>query len=215
MKKLSLILLAMVLFLIFGFILADSFGYMDPEKWQGWLKGVQSSSQGRIFVAVTILGLLMIDLLLPVPSSLVMAFSGMFLGVWIGGVVSFLGAILAACMGFGLCRWGGQAAFKRLIGNQDLSRINRWFSQYGVYAIIISRPIPMLTEILSCLAGLTAIRFRIFLVSSILGTLPICFVYSYVGSKGDITDPWLAIWIAILIPALGWLITRRITGGMR
>lgn len=213
MKKFILIALGMMLFFSLLFIMADHFGFMEPQKIEGLFEGLHNSS-GRLIVAAAVVVLLFVDLLLPVPSSVTMAFSGMFLGLWIGGAVSFLGAMTAACGGFWFCRWGGQGVFKRLVGKKDMVRIDSWFRQYGVYAIIISRPIPMLTEILSCLAGLSDLRFRTFLFSSILGTLPICFVYSYVGSRGSITDPWPAVWVAILIPAFGWLATKRIKGSV-
>ncbi len=214
MKRFSIIIAAMLAFFTVGFLVADHFGYMDPEKVHQWFAGLQQTSRGQMAVAGIISGLLAVDLILPIPSSVIMAASGMLLGVWIGGIASFLGAILAACSGFWICRRGGRRVFRRLIGNQETRRIDRWFSKYGVYAIIISRPIPMLTEILSCLAGLSALRFRTFLLSSILGTLPICFVYSYFGSRGDITDPWPAVWVSIVIPAIGWVIARRIKGNV-
>jgi uncharacterized membrane protein YdjX (TVP38/TMEM64 family) len=81
-----------------------------------------------------------------------------------------------------------------------------WFKKYGVYAIIISRPIPMLTEILSCTAGLYHFPVRSFLAASVLGTLPICFVYSYFGNQGSITNPWPLVCVAVVVPALGWLV---------
>ena len=154
------------------------------------------------------IGLLTIDLLLPVPSSIVMALSGKLLGTWWGGAASFAGAMLAAAIGYGACRRWGESAFRRLIGGADRERVRAWFQRYGVYAIILSRPVPMLTEILSCLAGLSAMRARTFFGAAVLGTLPICFVYSYVGSRGSLTDPWPAIWIALAIPAAGWLLVR-------
>jgi len=213
MNKLILVVSVMVLFFTIGFLVADHLSYMDPKTIQAWFDSVERSGYGRLAIGGIIAGLLAVDLVLPIPSSVIMAISGMLLGVWTGGIASFLGAMLSACAGFLLCRWGGHTAFRRLIGQQDTHRIDRWFDRYGVYAIIISRPIPMLTEILSCLAGLAGLSFRSFLLASILGTLPICFIYSYVGSFGDITNPWPAIWIALLIPALGWVVVRRIRGG--
>lgn len=43
--------------------------------------------------------------------------------------------------------------------------------------------------------------------ASILGTLPICFVYSYFGNLGSPTNPWPLVWVSVIIPAIGWLIT--------
>jgi membrane protein DedA with SNARE-associated domain len=92
--------------------------------------------------------------------------------------------------------------------------VEHWFEDYGIAAIIISRPVPMLTEILSCLAGLSRVNVSSFTVASIAGTLPICIIYAYVGhlyglegleSKEGIVP---MIWVTIAIPAAGWLFTH-------
>jgi uncharacterized membrane protein YdjX (TVP38/TMEM64 family) len=137
-----------------------------------------------------------------------MTLSGKFLGFLLGSVVAFTGAMLAAWIGFFACRIGGKKLFIRLIGEKDISRFRTWFEKYGIFAIILSRPVPMLTEILSCLAGLSQVSPLTFTLAAICGTLPICFVYSYFGHISSIFNPWPAVWVALAIPALGWGVIR-------
>ncbi len=205
---------ALLLAVVFAalFFIAEKAGYTDPELVEEWIRGLGQSTGSSAIVAAIIIGLLVVDLLLPVPSSVVMAVSGMLLGPFIGGIVSFLGAMAAACLGFWACRLGGAKAYRRLVSEAEVGKSSDWFRRYGVIAIVVSRPIPMLTEILSCLAGLTELPFRTFFFAALLGTLPICFVYSIVGSLGDVGDPWPIVWISIAIPAVGWLVARRIKG---
>ena len=47
----------------------------------------------------------------------------------------------------------------------------------------LSRSVPMLTEIVSCAAGLARIPFRVFLALSVAGTLPLCAVYAWAGNR--------------------------------
>jgi 3-dehydroquinate synthase len=209
-KKLIVIALAMLLLFSALFILAEQAGYTDPEYMTGLVQRVQDAPGGTAAVAGLIVVLLAVDLLLPVPSSVVMTLSGTFLGPWLGTLVSFAGAMAAALAGFYACRAGGRTAFEHLVSQQEEDRITEWFRRRGTVAIILSRPVPMLTEILSCLAGLSELPGRTFIAAAALGTLPVCAVYAWAGSRWQIGNPWPAVWISLLVPAAGWLVARRL-----
>ncbi len=211
MKRIWITIFLMLTVFSLCFGLADHAGWTDPAFVQRQLAALHASPLGMWLAIGSILVLLGGDIILPTPSSIVMIASGKLLGPWLGGTVSFAGAMASALIGYGLCRWGGERVFQRLVGEQDISRLRRWFERYGIYAIILSRPVPMLTEILSCLAGLSAFRLRPYLGAVVLGTLPICFVYSVAGTRSEITDPWPAIWLALALPAAGWLLVRIFT----
>lgn len=198
----------MLVFFSVSFVVAEKMGWMSTEFIKPKLEAVRQSNGGMLAAFGVIIFLLVIDILLPVPSSVVMMLSGALLGAWLGGLASFIGAMAAAWIGFFGCRYGGARFFQRMVGNEDTGKVEQWFNDYGTAAIIISRPVPMLTEILSCLAGLSGVSAVRFSVASIAGTLPICFIYSYVGNKGILTDPMTAVWVAVLIPAAGWLFTH-------
>jgi uncharacterized membrane protein YdjX (TVP38/TMEM64 family) len=207
-----MLLIAVCLLAVFSsmFIVADHFGYTDEKYAQAELEKLHASENGQYLAAAVIVGLLAIDLLLPVPSSIVMSVSGMMFGAALGTLIGFAGSMLAAGLGFYACRWGGRRAFQKLIGSDDITAIDAWFQDYGVYAIVLSRPVPMMTEILSCLAGLTDIPARTFFLASALGHLPVCLIYAWFGSVSSIANPWPAACVALLIPALGWVVVRRI-----
>lgn len=198
----------MLVFFSVSFMIAEEMGWMSPDFIKPKLEAARESTGGIAAAFGLIVLLLIVDILLPIPSSVVMMLSGFLLGPWLGGVASFTGAMAAAWIGFFGCRYGGAAFFTRIVGKDDISKVEHWFNDYGIAAIIISRPVPMLTEILSCLAGLSKVNVWRFTLASIVGTLPICIVYSYFGSKGTLTDPWPAVWVAVLIPAVGWLFTH-------
>jgi uncharacterized membrane protein YdjX (TVP38/TMEM64 family) len=209
-KKLLLIALGLLAVFSVLYVLAEHAGYTDPAYVRGLVQGVRSSRGGLAAVAALVVVLLAVDLLLPVPSSVVMLLSGAFLGLWLGALVSFVGAMLAALLGFYACRLGGRSAFERLVGAGEEQRITDWFRRRGVLAVILSRPVPMLTEILSCLAGLSELRGRTFIAAAALGTLPVCLVYAWAGSRGGAGAPWTAVWVSLLAPATGWLVARRV-----
>jgi uncharacterized membrane protein YdjX (TVP38/TMEM64 family) len=212
MKRLLIIFIVLLIIFTGLFLLGENLGWFDPQYIEQFFSRFSGTFAGQIWTASAIVGLLGVDLILPIPSSLVMVLSGKLLGFLTGGITSFAGAMLAAIIGYFACYWGGTRIFTRLIKDKEADKVVAWFEKYGIYAIILSRPIPMLTEILSCTAGLYRFPFRLFLAASILGTLPICFVYSYFGNLGSVTNPWPLVWVSVIVPAIGWLITYFIKG---
>lgn len=207
MKRVALTVVGMVIFLALLFVLGESLGYTSEETVRGFIEQLNSSSGGRVMAAAAIIGLLVVDIVLPVPSSVVMTLSGAILGFWTGGIVSLTGAMLAAFIGFFGCRWGGRRVFARMVGEQDIEKVRAWFEDYGVVAIILSRPVPMLTEILSCLAGLSNVKPVTFTLAAVLGTVPVCLVFSWFGSMRS-NGLMPAVWVSVTIPAIGWVFTR-------
>lgn len=212
MKRLLVIFIILLVIFIGLYLLGENLGWLNPKYIEHFFSRFSGTFAGQIWTAFTIIVLLVVDLILPVPSSVVMALSGKLLGFWAGGAASFAGAMLAAVIGYFACYWGRVRIFNRVVKDKEADKVIAWFEKYGIYAIILSRPIPMLTEILSCTAGLYRFPFRLFLAASILGTLPICFVYSYFGNLGSPTNPWPLVWVAVIVPAIGWLITYFVKG---
>ena len=215
MKNVVVILVAAFAFLALGFVVAERAGWMEESRVRGWIVAAQLSPGGRIAAAGAVFGLLAADLALPVPSSVVMTLSGALLGVATGTVVSFAGAMTSALIGFGLCRRFGRRAFARMVGASDEARVDRFLRTYGAWGILLSRSVPMLTEVISCFAGLGSLSFRRFAGLTAAGTLPLCAVYAWAGSRGDANGFGWAVLLAFVLPALGfaflrWFERRRI-----
>ncbi len=205
------VVVSIVLLLSLLFIVAASVGWMETSWITGQFEALAERRHGRVIVGFVLLALLAADLVLPVPSSVLMTLAGFFLGVPLGTTVGFAGAMGSAIAGFWLCRRFGRRAFVRLVGDRDQARIEGWIDRYGAWAILLSRPVPMLTEVMSCVAGLGAMTFGRFVVLSAAGTLPICLVYAWAGSTSSGTSDlvWPLV-VALGIPAVGFLVVRRL-----
>lgn len=162
--------------------------------------------------ATIVIGLLAIDIFIPVPSSIVMVLSGAVFGVWWGALLAFLGSIGGEWLGFELARRYGAAWFSRFIGDEDeRRRLNRILATHGAAAVVVTRALPIVMETMSVVAGLSAMTRRTFLLASAIGTAPIVIVYAYAGAASRETGSLVpAIVILIAVAAGGWVWYRSI-----
>jgi uncharacterized membrane protein YdjX (TVP38/TMEM64 family) len=188
------------------FLMAASYGWTEERRVAAAIDAYASEGHGRISVGLAVVALLVADLALPIPSSLVMTLAGRFLGTGAGFACNLSGSLGASFLGYFLCRRFGRGAFARLFGSEDTRQAEALFSSFGPWAIALSRPVPMLTEIVSCLAGLTAMEVRSFVGLSVLGTAPISLAYAWLGheAKEPLGLQWPLV-IAFLLPAGGLL----------
>ena len=214
MKYFVSIAISLFLFFTFMFIVAEQAGWMESQWVTAKIEQIQEMPAGTALAGVAIAGLLTVDLLLPVPSSVLMTMAGAVLGFTLGWAANLVGAMGSAVLGFWLCRKWGKPMFDRLVNPRDAARITRFFERYGVWAILLSRSVPMLTEIISCLAGLSAMRGRLFFLVALLGTWPLCIVYAWAGDRalGASSLGW-AVVMAFVLPAIGFGILRLLGKG--
>lgn len=157
---------------------------------------------------LAVIGLLMSDLVLPIPATAVMSAAGYLYGGAIGGLLSAAGSFCAGMAGYGLARAFGRGVAVRLAGETELAAHETLFRRSGPWLVAASRWLPLLPEVISCLAGLTRMPFRVFALSLACGALPMGFTYAAIGAAGQ-ENPRLAIALSILAPPLLWLVARR------
>lgn len=205
MRLLLLFLVLASIVLIIFFIWGDSFlAVFSREGSIQWL-----SHYGDWAWATGIL-LLMTDLFLPLPATLIMSALGYIYGIVGGGLISTAGSFLAGSLGYWLCRMAGENAARRILGNKDLER-GKIIStkEIGILVVVLSRWLPVFPEVISCMAGLTRMNPARFHVALLCGSLPMGFVYAYVGYTG-VENPGLALALSALLPAVIWMFIRSV-----
>jgi uncharacterized membrane protein YdjX (TVP38/TMEM64 family) len=162
--------------------------------------------------AAAVIGLLAVDIFIPVPSSIVMVLSGAAFGVLWGSVLAFIGSIGGEWLGFELARKYGTSLSARFIGDSgERERLNRLLTTHGAAAVAVTRALPVVMETMSVIAGLSTMKRSTFLIASTLGTLPIVIVYAYAGAVSREMDSIVpAIVILIAVAAAGWVWYRAI-----
>lgn len=167
-----------------------------------WLQGFES------WAWAAAIGLLFLDFILPVPGTAVMSALGYVYGPIAGGLIASGGSILAGWFAYGLCRLLGPRAAVKLLGQKDYQRGVTLFSEAGGWIVAISRWLPLIPEIVACMAGLTRMSPLKFTLALACGSIPLGFVFAYIGSTGS-SNPTLAIILSAGIPPILWLVAKR------
>ena len=137
---------------------------------------------GGALAAVAGAGLLIADVFLPVPSSGVMLAHGALFGMVVGVALSLLGSLGAFAVAFGVGRTGSPAV-GRLVSDEERSRADRLLRRWGVLAIVVTRPVPILAETTAFVAGTSSLGWRPSLVAALLGLPPAALLYAAAGAR--------------------------------
>lgn len=151
--------------------------------------------------------LLMGDLLLPLPATLIMAGLGYLYGPIAGGLISVAGSFLSGSAGYWLCRLMGEKTAIKILGQKDFDRGTKISENVGGWVVALSRWLPVFPEVVACMAGLTRMPARKFHGALLCGSLPLGFTYAFVGYTG-VEYPGVALALSALLPPLLWWIIR-------
>lgn len=198
----------LALFLVL-FFLVEALGIpllVDPTPWL---------RQGGVWAAALGVALLIADVLLPVPSSIVMVAHGALFGVFVGTLLSLLGSTGAAMFGFWIGRRGGKL-LERLVTAEERGRANRLLERWGTLAVIVTRPIPLLAETVAIMAGASSLGWGRTTLSALAGSLPPALLYALTGaSAGRFQNTALMFLFVLLITGLFWIVGRHVTPGQQ
>jgi uncharacterized membrane protein YdjX (TVP38/TMEM64 family) len=196
MKRYLLVIIAMMALFLATFIVVESLGgtvLNDPGPWM---------NSGGVTAAVIGVGLLIADILLPVPSSLVMVAHGALFGVWIGTLLSLIGSVGAALFGFAIGR-RGEGALKKFVTEEERIRVDAFLKRWGVMAIVVTRPVPIFAETVAIVAGTSSLGWGSMAIASLVGSIPAALLYAITGAAiADLQSSTLVFGLVILIAIL-------------
>jgi uncharacterized membrane protein YdjX (TVP38/TMEM64 family) len=202
--RLALVIVALVALMLIPVLVFDDEidGYFAGEE---GLRRLQSFGGWAWLVAI---GLIVSDLVLPVPSTAVIAGLGMLYGPWLGGLIGGVGSTLAGLVAYGGCRLIGKRVLDILVGEASLVKLGRFFQRYGLWTIALSRWMPLLPEALCCLAGMARMSAGPFLAALACGSMAMGFAFSFLG-VAYLDRPVAGLVISALIPLAVWPIMHR------
>jgi uncharacterized membrane protein YdjX (TVP38/TMEM64 family) len=167
-------------------------------------------AEGGWIAAAVGVGLLVVDVALPVPSSLVMIAHGALFGVVGGTLLSLLGALGAALFGFWVGRRGGPL-FARLVPEDERRRADALLQEWGDLAIVVTRPVPILAETVAILAGASPMKPGRMALATLAGALPAALLYALTGATARSLDNTVLVFtLVLLVAGLFWAVGRRL-----
>ncbi len=147
--------------------------------------------------------LLAVDVILPVPGTVVMSALGWIYGTLAGGLIAAAGSMTAGICGYGIGRLIGEKAARRILGEIGFEKGRLLFARGGGWMVALSRALPILPEALSCTAGLVRMPFGRFMLSLACGSIPVGLLFAWIGAAGREAPGW-ALAFSLVIPAALW-----------
>lgn len=202
----QLITIALILAAAFAstFIIIKTTGVLTIDDIKQWL--TMASEINPAYVVLTVVVLLFADLFIAVPTLTICILSGYFLGWITGGLASTSGMMLAGISGYWICRAIGPKLLMKIYKDpKKLAEMQNIFSEHSTSVILMCRAMPILPEVVSCLAGANKMSFFRFMAYYSISTIPYAFIAAYAGSKSSLANPTPAILTAIGISLTLWL----------
>lgn len=199
-KRALVVLMCALLVPIVPFVMI---GEMPGERW------LNDAGTDSLRFGITGAGLLALDLLLPIPSSIIGALLGGRVGFAPGALWCFLGLFTGHCIGYALgrltpARW--VEADRATVGRSGASWI----------ALLLSRPIPVFAEALALAAGAERMPLSAFISSVAIGDAIYAMLLAADGAALLPDGTWgVGLILPMLLPVIGYLAWRRVFAAAR
>ena len=184
--RISLIIIVAILLPIVPFAII---GELPGDHW------LSASDESSVDFALTGGGILMLDIFLPLPSSIVGTLIAARIGFYAGFITIWLGLTAGHCIGYALSR----LALKRVD-----ARIHETST---LLVVFLSRPVPILAEATALTAGAAATPFPQFAVACGAGNVIYAGVLAANGAAflpDALIGPGLIV--PMLLPVAAWLL---------
>lgn len=147
------------------------------------------------------------DVVLPVPSSIILYANGYFLGVIIGSAVSMAGLMVGCILGYYI----GKAS-SNIFKLENNQRANQLLSKFGPAAIFLTRGVPVLSESICFVCGFNRTNLKQYLIFNFIGYLPVCLLHAIFGKLGyeGSNTFLLSFACSIALSIVFWLFGKKI-----
>ncbi len=215
MKALLKLVVVLGAFFTSTFVIAKFTGLLDLAAIEAGLESVRRDG-APWWVGAALSALLFADLFVAVPTLEISILGGHLIGFPGAFVFGLLGVTAAGLTGYALSRWKGEHVVRWILRDAgEREEMRTTFRTYGVVMIFLSRAVPVLPEVSACLAGVTGMPLRRFLLAWLTVNVPYMALATYSGSVSSLENPYPAIAAAVGLSAVfwcAWMVFRRRTG---
>ena len=192
-----LVVLFTLPFLFFGAVIEDTLSGEGAREWMQSLGGWGLAAG---------IGLLCLDLFLPVPATAVLFAMGVLYGPFVGATAGFVGTCASGFLGYFLARRLGRRFALRFLGRAELRNAERMTREWGGTLVACSRWVPILPEVISVSVGLSRMDVRRFALALAIGNAPLALVFAGLGAWAN-DSPGVALLVAAAVSIVGWRVT--------
>jgi membrane protein DedA with SNARE-associated domain len=137
---------------------------------------------------------------IPLPSEIIMPFAGFLvasgqLNIHLVALAGAFGNLLGGIAAYAVGYYGGRPFILRygcyIIKPHELELADRFFHRWGHWAIPVARNVPIIRTYISLPAGISRMRFWPFCALTFAGSIPWCYLLTYVGMK--LGENWAGI----------------------
>jgi uncharacterized membrane protein YdjX (TVP38/TMEM64 family) len=170
------------------------------------------SGSSMALITLAVIGFLLADIVLPVPSSFVLSTTGYLLGIPAGTLVCFIGMTCASAAGYCLGRYAGGPLAQRIVGCAQLDRLAALSHRYGDLLVVAFRAMPVLAEATTILCGISRMPLPRFLAVVSLGNILVALIYVCIGAFSASRSSFvLGAVVSLVLPVLILLVVRRVS----
>ena len=145
------------------------------------------------------------DIILPVPSSVVMFLNGFVLGKFLGSLLSLISLLIGAAVGYCL----GMFTSYGFRTKRD-NKASFLLEKYGSLAILLTRGIPIISESVCIVYGYNKMPFKHYMMYNLLGYIPVCVLYAVCGSFGYDKNVFLISFLCSLFISFAfWILGKK------
>jgi uncharacterized membrane protein YdjX (TVP38/TMEM64 family) len=183
--------------------------FLFEESVNAWVERLTGPGGRWDVIAAAVISLLALDVLLPVPSSVVSTAAGAALGFLPGLLASSAGMTMGSILGYACGRKWGLPLTRRMVRERDLQQVSARFQQGAGWALAVMRPVPVLAEASALFAGVAGVPFPQYLIITTLANIGISALYCAAGAKALHSSSFLLAFAASIgLPGLAMAIAR-------
>ncbi|MEQ1808647.1 MAG: VTT domain-containing protein [Terricaulis sp.] len=200
--RVAIIALALMLFVIAPFLVWGG-------EIESWAELHMAAAQSNQALAALVFGLLVGDIFLPIPSSLVIVGGTIALGPELTTSIAAAAMSMGSIIGYAVARWAGVARCRTWLGDRDFDALAAHANSYWPLIVIVLRPVPVLAEASILAAGALGAPAGPVLLASVLANIAVAAMYAFLG--GLVHDSASFTGVALLVaaaPAAFWLAAR-------
>jgi len=211
--------LGLIILLLAGFALAWRFGPLGDMLNVETATGVAQSLADSPAAAIYVLVAFVVGSLVVLPVTLLVTATAAVLDPVSGFVYALAGSLLSATVNYGLGSLLGRE-FVRTLAGRRLNRLSRRLAKKGFVAVLVVRMLPVAPfTIVNLVAGASHIRFRDFLLGTLLGMAPGILAITLLAHRikqlainPGLTNGLILALLLVLFGLSSWFLSRRLRG---